>query len=164
QRIPAEHSSGVRPGGQASHGCRRTFRPGSAWLSIKLYAGSLVVDRLVRDTIGPIAVELVASGAASRWFFVRYSDPHGHLRIRFQGDPAALWGLVLPRIRSATAPFEEAEIVWRVQLDTYEREMERYGGADGIIACEEVFHGDSRAAAELLAMEPDDPRGDWRWR
>jgi thiopeptide-type bacteriocin biosynthesis protein len=34
----------------------------------------------------------------------------------------------------------------RFQLDTYEREVERYGGAAGITPAEKLFHADSEAA------------------
>jgi thiopeptide-type bacteriocin biosynthesis protein len=45
--------------------------------------------------------------------------------------------------------------VWRVQIDTYEREVERYGGEAGVELAEQIFHADSEAVVELL-NEPDD--------
>ena len=36
------------------------------------------------------------SGLARRWFFVRYSDPDPHLRVRWQGEPDALLRHLLP--------------------------------------------------------------------
>jgi lantibiotic biosynthesis protein len=46
--------------------------------------------------------------------------------------------------------------LWRVQVDTYEREVERYGGYEGVQIAEEIFHADSRAVAELLAALCDE--------
>jgi len=40
--------------------------------------------------------------------------------------------------------------VWRIQWDTYEREIERYGGPGGIEIAEQVFHADSEAVVEIL--------------
>ncbi|HEY1377157.1 MAG TPA: thiopeptide-type bacteriocin biosynthesis protein, partial [Gemmataceae bacterium] len=142
----------------------RAFPPGSEWLTVKLYAGPLGVDHLVRDVVGPVAVETVAGGLARRWFFVRYADPHSHLRLRFEGDPRRLWDDVLPRVRAGLTPLLADGRVWKVQLDTYEPEVERYGGPAGIAECEEIFHHDSRAVVELLRLPGDDPRGDQRWR
>ena len=40
--------------------------------------------------------------------------------------------------------------LWRVQLDTYEREVERYGGEAGIGLAERVFHADSDAVLAIV--------------
>jgi thiopeptide-type bacteriocin biosynthesis protein len=116
------------------------------------------MDHLVRDVVGPLANRLVAERHADRWFFVRYADPHDHLRVRFQG------GAVLPVVQAAVAPLVEDGRIWKVQLDTYEREVERYGGDAGIGPCEDLFHLDSAAAVELLGALGDDGRADRRWR
>jgi thiopeptide-type bacteriocin biosynthesis protein len=144
--------------------CRRVFPPGSEWLSVKFYAGPITVDHLVRDRVGPLASELVTECLARRWFFVRYADPHGHLRLRIEGDPDRLRSEVLPRVQAAVAPLLADGRIWKVQLDTYEREVERYGGPDGIGLCEQLFHHDSEAAVEILRALEDDSRGDRRWR
>jgi len=131
---------------------------------MKLYAGPLAVDDLVRETIGPVAAGLVAEELAQRWFFVRYADPHGHLRVRLAGDPQRLQQEVLPRLRDALAPALEDGRVWKLQLDTYEREVERYGGPEGIELCEQLFHHDSEAVVELLHEAEAGGDGDRRWR
>jgi thiopeptide-type bacteriocin biosynthesis protein len=41
--------------------------------------------------------------------------------------------------------------VWRVQVDSYEREVERYGGIEGIQIAEAIFCKDSIATLELLS-------------
>jgi thiopeptide-type bacteriocin biosynthesis protein len=40
--------------------------------------------------------------------------------------------------------------VARVQFDTYQPEVTRYGGATGVLLAEQIFHADSRAALALL--------------
>lgn len=142
----------------------RTFPPGSEWLTLKLYGGTMVVDDLVRDRIGPLALELVADGRAERWFFVRYADPHCHLRVRFAGDRRRLLDEVWPRVEAATAPWIADGRLWRVQFDTYEREIERYGGAEGLELCEQLFLHDSDAVVELLRDATLEGDPDRRWR
>jgi thiopeptide-type bacteriocin biosynthesis protein len=142
----------------------RVFLPGSDWLTVKLYAGPLAVDHLIRDVVGPLSIALTAEGLIRRWFFVRYADPHWHLRLRLAGEPDVLQAGVLPRVRDAVRPLVDDGQVWKIQLDTYEREVERYGGDAGIHLCEQLFCHDSEAVVELLRLPDGDPRGDRRWR
>lgn len=136
----AEPSSRAVP----SPGPRRRFPPGSEWLSAALYLGPAVADEVLLETIGPLADELVRSGAADRWFFIRYTDPDWHLRVRFHGEPEALRSSVQPALERA------GERGWRLRFDTYEREVERYGGTEGIVLAERLFHVDSDAVLDLL--------------
>jgi thiopeptide-type bacteriocin biosynthesis protein len=134
----------------------RRMPPGSAWLYGKLYTSPAFADELLRTVVAPIAT----NGAVHHWFFLRYADPDFHLRLRFRGDPDALLATVLPSLRAATAPAFAAGRITRWQLDTYERELDRYGGADGIELAERIFHADSVAALAWIAdhaSPADDP-------
>ena len=104
---------------------RRTFPPGSEWTYLKLYTGSATGDRLLRDAVGPCVRQLVGSGAADRWFFIRYDDPGFHLRVRVHGDP--------DRVRTAldelAARAIDDGLAHDAVMGTYQREIERYGGS-----------------------------------
>jgi len=128
----------------------RSLTLGSGCLYLKLYAGTATAERLLTELVAPVAAAAIASGDASHWFFVRYHDPRHHLRVRFFGEPSRLATRVLPAIEAAAAPFREQGAVWRQQVDTYEREVERYGGPAGIELVERVFWLDSEATLELL--------------
>jgi thiopeptide-type bacteriocin biosynthesis protein len=143
---------------------RRRFPPGSEWLYAKLYTGPATVDRLLRDVIRPIIELASLTGAVDRWFFVRYADPDWHLRVRFHGEPVRLRDEVLPGLQSAAAAALDDGKAWRLQLDSYEREVERYGGARGIELAERIFHADSEAVLAMVEQRPEDHRGDARWR
>jgi thiopeptide-type bacteriocin biosynthesis protein len=54
--------------------------------------------------------------------------------------------------------------LWKVQLDTYEREVERYGGPEAMLLAERLFQADSEAVLELLELLPGDAGADARWR
>jgi thiopeptide-type bacteriocin biosynthesis protein len=142
----------------------RSFPPGSGWLYAKLYAGPALLDQVLRDVARPVREAALGTGAADRWFFVRYADPDWHLRLRFHGRPARLQGEVLPALQAAATPLLEDGRLWRFQLDTYEREVERYGGAEGMELAERLFHADSEAVLALATSLPEDARGDVRWR
>jgi thiopeptide-type bacteriocin biosynthesis protein len=142
----------------------RRFVPGSEWLYAKLYAGPIGVDQLLRDVIRPLVSELLAREVIDRWFFVRYADPDWHLRLRFHGDPQRLHEEALPALEHAVAPWLGDGRIRRFQLDTYEREVERYGGPEGILWSERLFHADSDAVLALVARLVEDSRADQRWR
>ncbi len=153
----------------ASDGCvaaiRRTFPPGSEWLTAKLYAGPATVDRLLRDVVRPLVKALVGAGAVDRWFFVRYGDPDHHLRLRFHGSVEAQHRDVLPAVQRLFAMLLGDGRIWRVQLDTYEREVERYAGPEAMEVAERIFHADSDAVLEILeALDDGDAGEEERWR
>lgn len=167
-RRPAEQPAAqTRPESAAqpqSPAVRRSFAPGSEWLYVKLYTGTATADGLLREVVGPVVRDVLAEGAADGWFFIRYSDPEWHLRVRFHGDPRTLAARVLPRLYDAAAPLLDDGRLWRIQADTYEREIERYGGPEGILASERLFQVDSESTLEILEMLEGDEGADIRWR
>jgi thiopeptide-type bacteriocin biosynthesis protein len=143
-----------------------TYPPGSEWLYAKLYSGPAAADRVLLEAVAPVAAEAVGSGAADRWSFLRFADPEWHLRVRFHGDPDALWDGVLPALRRAVAPMlGEDGLVWRLQLDTYERTVDWSSGVEGVELAERIYQADSEAVVAVLALlEPGDRGEDERWR
>ena len=51
-----------------------------------------------------------------------------------------------------------------MQLDTYDREVERYGGDEGIALSERIFHADSEAVLAIVQLLTGDEGSDARWR
>ncbi len=151
----------ARPAPRA--GIARRFPPGSEWLYLKLFTGPATAD-LVLSRISPILAASVAAGTIDGWHFIRYGDPDWHLRLRLHGAPEALLGDALPRLRRRIAPLVETGQIWRIQLDTYEREVERYGGAGGIELAERIFQADSEAVLALIRQLPGDAGAELRWR
>lgn len=143
----------------------RRFPPGSEWLYAKLYAGAATSDYVLRRLVPPLVKKSLRSGAADRWFFIRYADPDYHLRLRFHGPPERLSREVQPMLCRAAAPLLEEGALWRLQFDTYEREVERYGGAEAMLLAEQLFQADSAAVMRITEMlETDDVGLDERWR
>ena len=142
----------------------RTFLPGSRWLFAKIYTGPATGDRVLRSAIAPLVRELRDAGLIERWFFMRYGDPEHHLRVRFEGDPAQLMAEVLPRLQKVLAPRVASGYVVKVVLDTYEREVERYGGPLAMPLAERIFEADSDATLEILNGTASTAGADARWR
>jgi thiopeptide-type bacteriocin biosynthesis protein len=143
---------------------RRRFPPGSEWLYAKLYAGSATADQVLRDVVGPVTRSALGAGAADGWFFLRYGDPDSHLRWRLHGDAGRLRAEIWPALLAAAEPLIDDGRLWRVQFDTYEREVERYGGADGVLLAERLFQADSEAVVALLGVLAGDAGSDACWR
>lgn len=136
----------------------------SRWLYVKLYTGTAGADDVLRRIVAPVCGRAVARGDADRWFFLRYGDPDWHLRVRLEGDPAKLLGKVLPDLQGAAEAGVASGLLWRVALDSYEPEAERYGGARGLELSEQIFAADSVAVAEIVARLPGDAGKNARWR
>lgn len=156
----------VRTGGTPSaRPVRHRFAPGSEWLYLKLYTAPQVADRLLSEVIGPASRTWCQTGPGRRWHFLRYADPDAHLRWRLSGDRDELMEELWPAIRNSLESYVVGGQVRRLQLDTYEREVERYGGSDAIHLAEALFCHDSEAVISLLeAMAPGDAGLDERWR
>jgi thiopeptide-type bacteriocin biosynthesis protein len=130
----------------------RVKPPGSDWLYLKLYAAPSVHDDLVGTAILDFARRTIDTGHADRWFFVRYADPEPHLRLRFHGSPDVLSGTLLAQLLRWAKALVDEDLCLHFAVDTYEREVERYGGNESISYAEELFYADSESAAEVLRL------------
>lgn len=135
---------------------QRRFTFGSEWLYVKVYTGEKSSDALLVGTIGPVIYQLLAKNIITQFFFVRYKDVDPHLRLRFSGNPhLAFHQVVMRELETALQSFVQEGLVHRVQVDTYVREIERYG-YEHIVLCETLFHCDSLST---LAFLTDGPQG-----
>jgi len=158
---PSAHlSARADPG---PHPIPRSFPPGSEWLYLKLFTGQATADQVLR-LAAPVLADCVTSALADQWHFLRYGDPDWHLRLRLHGAPDSLLGEVLPRLRRLAAPLLDTGQLWRIQVDTYEREVERYGGPRGIELAERIFHADSEASLAIVCLLPGAVGADLRWQ
>jgi thiopeptide-type bacteriocin biosynthesis protein len=168
RRAPADGGFALAPLGPATNvgerSIERSFIVGSEWLYVKIYAGQATVDELLVETVRELVAAGMASGAIKEWFFIRYSDPDWHLRLRMRGAPTRLVAEVLPAISAAVTPLRKSGHVWRMQCDTYEREVERYGGPIGVVLSERLFAVDSEAVVALLGAMDDESPTDVRWQ
>jgi len=141
---------------------RRAFFLGDSWAYYKFYSGPKTADLLLTRTLGPLVDLLLAEGRIDSWFFVRYADPHLHLRLRLQLCGREDLSAVICRIHDDLAPWVERRLVWRVQTDTYQREIERYGRTMMELS-EELFCLDSRMVVGILKQFHDDSGERKRW-
>jgi thiopeptide-type bacteriocin biosynthesis protein len=106
---------------------------------------------------------------ATRWrddpnldslFFVRYSEPVWQVRFRVLGEPGWIDRVARPACEAAFAPLLAEGVAGTLKFAVYDRELERYGGERGMRLAERLFHLDSLAVLDWLALER---AGSTRW-
>lgn len=126
--------------------------PGSDWLFLKLYGGHHRQDEFIVDQIHVFADSMVKKGVADEWFFMRYIDPDHHIRLRFHGKPEKLMREIFPDLYPWIQECQLEGFIQRMVIDTYDREVERYGGPSMMADAERVFAKDSQTTAKLLKL------------
>lgn len=129
------YDAGVRTG--------RVLVPGSEWWYLRV-RGEL-------DQQNRLLVRLAAAPQLPRgeWFHVRYRDPSDELRLRVRAAAADVEGLC----RLAAACVAE-DLATSCILDTYVREVERYGGLASTRIAESLFCAESAFVAAHLDLCP----------
>ncbi len=135
---------------------QRKFSVGSEWFYLKIYTGEKTSDALLVETVYPFVQQLLKTQIIQEFFFVRYKDTDPHLRLRFRGNAhLEFYHHVVRAVEKALHNSVEAGIVHRVQIDTYQRELERYG-MEQMALCETLFHYDSLSTLSFLARTGDE--------
>ncbi|MFE5485447.1 lantibiotic dehydratase [Streptomyces sp. NPDC056527] len=143
-------------GAEAEDRARWAAMPGGEWLYAKLYIPDSLQQHVLAQHVGRLVdSETVRAAGVDSWFFLRYADPDPHLRLRFHGKPEGLWPVLLPAVREWAEELRDAGLTDRLVLDTYDPEIERYGGAAALGHAERVFHTDSAVVLARLAPQAD---------
>ena len=141
---------------------QRSFILGDSWLYYKIYTGPKTSDAILTNIIKPISEELINKGIIDKWFFVRYSDPKHHLRIRFHCMNSECIGVIISILFLNLKKYLEDDLIWKVQTDTYQRELERYG-SNSMVLSEELFYYDSKMVVDFIDMIEGHEGDELRW-
>ena len=142
---------------------KRIFIPGGEWVYFKIYTGTKTADAIVKNEMYGYVGEMMKHEVIDKWFFIRYSDPDFHIRLRLHLKETKNFNCVYNRFFDICNPLADAGLVWNIQCDTYKREMERYG-ANSISLVEEFFFVDSNFIIQLLNRLPADNPEQQRWK
>ncbi|MBV7529437.1 lantibiotic dehydratase [Chitinophaga sp. sic0106] len=140
--VPGKH---YLPGGRVE----RVFIPGSEWVYFKLYTSVNYADTLITGRLAPLVAKLKKNGLVVKWFFIRYYDPAFHVRVRVQVKRKQEVAKVMQAFYTVFDKEIKAGKIAQVMLDTYEREVERYG-EETMLLSEMVFDWDSNSVVALL--------------
>jgi lantibiotic biosynthesis protein len=142
---------------------KTNFAPGTEWMYYKLYCGYKTADTILQTALLPLVNELQKEGIISSFFFIRYSDPNFHLRVRFRVTSVNLIGALLVKVHQYLDSFLQQRLIWNLQSDIYRRELSRYGYTT-IEQAEMLFHYDSIAVLKFLELTEGDDREQMRWQ
>lgn len=110
-------------------------------------------ESILQDVVHPIVDRIKDSPHLESLFFVRMSEPRWQLRFRIVG--AERW--VSREVRSDLCrlldPLEKQASIDGYGFTSYEREVERYGGEEGMRGAEELFTQDSLACLQLIEAD-----------
>jgi thiopeptide-type bacteriocin biosynthesis protein len=141
---------------------QRTFIIGDEWLYYKFYTGPKTADILLTRMVKPLAEQLLAAGDIDKWFFIRYADPKLHTRVRFHVKTPPSLLKAVQAVNSLSKPFIREDLIWKIQVDSYQREIERYGSRSMELA-ETLFFYDSQMIVDMLDMIEGDEGERIRW-
>ncbi len=105
------------------------------------------------EKLYPVVLELQQENILVKWFFIRYKDPEEHLRIRFQIENPQNLTVVISKLHDVFEELLQTHVVWKVQTDNYQREIERYG-ENTIENSESIFCFDSEMILQYLEIKP----------
>jgi thiopeptide-type bacteriocin biosynthesis protein len=132
---------------------KRDFCLGSEWLYYKIYTGVKTADTVLVEKLYPIISLLKERKLISKWFFIRYKDSDEHLRIRFLIDSPNKLSETIMLLYPVLNKMLEQNIIWKIQTDTYKREIERYGQST-MLDSEFLFWQDSEMILQYLSIKP----------
>ena len=149
-KSPAIQKDTLRINRPATSSIQRTFLPGQDWFYIKIYLNESAADQFLSTVLSPLAHQVQKKGWVTTMFFVRYADPNYHIRIRFLTS-SDKYGRLVNTWQKALQDYSGTGLVERVQLDTYQRELERYH-PELIDCCEAIFSADSQCFLAWLVQ------------
>jgi len=141
---------------------QRTYIPGNDWIYFKLYTGSKTADEFLIRTVSSFVNNLFKNQLIKKWFFIRYLDPDFHLRIRFMVKDAYNVGIIINLFSKQLNYWIDNGLLWKIQIDTYNRELERYGNAL-IEEAESFFWIDSEAILSIIKKITVYDNAVYRW-
>lgn len=133
----------------------RNFAPGSRWLYCKIYTGVKTADIILEDVIQPLVSVLQDNHHIRKWFFIRYSDPKNHIRIRFELTDSTKNDEVLAQINDSLEHYMNSGEISNVVFETYHREIERYGEKT-MESAEGLFYKNSEFTLNCIQFDDED--------
>lgn len=128
---------------------KRYFFLGDEWLFYKIYGSHKMIENILSQKIPTLINRLRRKKLIEKWFFIRYSDPSFHLRLRFKVLQISQITEIINTLNCIFRPFLESKAIIKIETDTYIRELERYG-IKTIDFSENIFHHDSNFIIKIL--------------
>jgi thiopeptide-type bacteriocin biosynthesis protein len=122
--------------------------PGDAWAYFRLYVSAGSTDVFLVDSLRELIHGVL--GGHSHWFYIRYSVPSDHIRLRVQTDAATTGRDLLGEVARWGRRQWENGSLREFDVATYVPETWRYGSGPAMRSAEAVFWRDSQATLAQL--------------
>jgi thiopeptide-type bacteriocin biosynthesis protein len=132
----------------------RVLSLGSEWVYFKIYSGYKIADVILLEYLKEKIELLESKKYIKKWFFIRYNDSDSHIRIRFQVTKTEDVYYVIKELNPVFEDVLHKNFIWKLQSDTYLREIERYG-LDTMEGSETLFYFDSKMIMDYLVLNKD---------
>lgn len=129
----------------------RAAHPGGRWSYVKLYAPPAQQEAIVAGPLRELIAQIRESQYMDRWFFLHYADPQPHLRLRVHAASEEQSQPLLQALLAWSRQLAAHDMVQHFTLETYEREVARYGGPEAIDLFECIFSANSDLCSALVA-------------
>jgi len=127
---------------------KRKFILGEEWLYLKIYSGPKILEQILVQKLQKPIRKFIQGRWISHFFFIRYSDPDFHIRLRMRLTESQNLAPIIYELNQELTFLVPDRIIYKVSYDTYNREMERYGNA--IEIAERIFYADSLSTIHYL--------------
>lgn len=134
---------------------QRNFFLGTEWLYFKIYTGIKTSDLILQQSLIPLLKFLLEDKIIYNWFFIRYSDPENHLRLRILLSDEQNFTFVLNYVNQSLEVYLDSGEISNIVIDTYAREIERYG-ENTIEYVEKLFFKSSELICNFLQYNDEE--------
>lgn len=134
---------------------QRVFLPGTEWVFLKIYTNDLISRDLVITELWKKVKEMKKENCIDKFHYLFYYDNNteSQLRIRFHSYKHI--SQLIKIVLSWGNYLKSKKYTNRISLDSYVREIERYGGIKNIKFIEDFFDFDSNISIILLSYYRD---------
>jgi thiopeptide-type bacteriocin biosynthesis protein len=141
---------------------KNEFIIGDEWIYFKIYTGKSTSDIVISDFIRKLTSILTNRKIIDKWFFIRYSDPENHLRLRLHLINTKSIGEVITIFNKRIKKYYQSSLVWNIQIETYRQETQRYG-FETMSSSEDLFFYDSEMVTNFITYLNNIENKDLRW-
>lgn len=139
---------------------QHTYNTGDKWIYYKAYGLFSNADKVLSEYFLPLYNQLKSKGIIDAFFFIKYTDPREHLRIRFKAPEQHIERVNTLLIKVFNRLIH-AQLIQKYTNDRYVREVNRYG-VSTIEHCERWFEQDSVCTIKYMSLHKEFPRSK-RW-
>lgn len=131
---------------------KRLRFPGSNWIYIKLYNNEKRTNELLGNEIYQFINNLKSEEIIKKYFFIRYKDDGEYIRLRLEIKNMDYLGEAFRKLNEWFNYLYDIKLIKNVIIDSYDKEIERYGGVSAIKAAEEFFEMDSNNILKYINL------------